>query len=97
MGGENGAVGQVGFLLRQQALQPEQQRKAPPPLDRGMLVPVLNLGQCSIERSPPGRTRLERLIQGLALVDELLARENLSTRDRGRIGKRGGVTHGDKG
>ena len=54
MGREDGAVGQVGLVLGEQPLEPEQQRELTPPLDRGLLGALLDLGQRSVERPAPG-------------------------------------------
>ena len=96
VGGEHGAVGQVRLLLGEQPLEPEQQREPPAPLDRGLVRAGVDLGHGGVERAPAGRAGRQRILEGLALVDELLAREQLRPRDRGRFRKGGGITHTDR-
>ena len=62
----------------------------------GWLAPAVELGQRSVERPAARGAGGERVLEGLALVDEALAREQLRTRDRGRTRKRGGITHADR-
>ena len=96
MRGQDRAVGEVRLVLGEQPLEPEQQREVAPPVDRGLLVAGLDLDQRGVERAAAGRARSKRVFEGLALVDELLACEQLRARDRGRIRKRGGITHGNQ-
>ena len=96
VGREHGAVGEVGLLLGEQPLEPEQQRVLPAPLDRGLVRARVHLRQRSVERAAAGRPGGERVFERLALVDEALAREQLRPRNRGRTGKRGGITHTDR-
>ncbi len=49
-------------------------------------VARVDLLQRSVECAPAGRAWRERLFERFALVDELLTREQLRARDRGRIG-----------
>src|SRR5438309_5925 len=84
------------LLFGEQALEPEQQREAPSPADGGQLVPCVDLLERSIDRPATCGAGCQRLFEGLALVDELLTSEQLSARDSGGIGKRGGVTHEDR-
>ncbi len=97
VGREHGPVGQMGLLLGEQSLEPQQEREAPAPLHRGVLVPILDLGQGGVQCPTASGPRGKRILEALALVDELLARKYFGTRDRGRIGKRGDCTHGDNG
>ncbi len=68
------AVAQLRRLLGEQALQPEQQREVPPPLDRGILGPIVELLQGRVERAAPRRPGRERL-RPLAVEQEGLADE----------------------
>ncbi len=74
VGVELGAVAQFRRLLGQQALEAEQQREVPPPLDRGVLEPLVELGDRGVERLAAGRPRGERL-RPLAVEEERLAGE----------------------
>ncbi len=74
MSREHGPVGEVRLLLGEHALEPEQQRELPPPLDRGLLRSLLDLGQRGVERATACGTGRERLFDRLAFVDEPLAR-----------------------
>ena len=93
VGGQHRPVGQVRLLLGEQPLQPEQQRELPPPLDRGLVGPGVELGQGGIERAPARRAGRERVLEGLALVHKLLTGKQLRPRDRGRFREWGGITH----
>src|SRR6185437_14737392 len=68
----------------------------PAPLDRGLVGSAVDFGQRGVDRGPARRSGRQRVLERLALVDELLAREQLRPRDRGRIRKRGGITHTDR-
>ena len=74
MGVELGAVAQLRRLLGQQALEAEQQREVPPPLDRGVLEPLVELGDRGVEGLAASRPRGERL-RPLAVEQERLAGE----------------------
>ena len=85
VGREHGAVVELGLLVGEQALQPEQQRELAAPGGRWVLrLGVgLELGERLVERAParrPGRERDRRI---LALVEEALAHELLRARDVG--------------
>ena len=60
VGGERGAVGELGLLVGEQALEPEDQRVLAPPLDRRLLAAGVELGQRGVERAAAGRARRER-------------------------------------
>ena len=91
VGREHGAVDEVRLVLREQALEPEQQRELAPPLDRGLLGVGLDLGQGRVERPAPGGAGCERFFERLAFIYEALTREQLGTGDRRRTRKRGGA------
>ena len=91
--GQDRPVDEARLLLGQQALETEQQPELAPPGDRGRLAPVSDLGQRGVQRTAPGRPRGHGLFDALAVVDEALAREKFSARDRVRAGKWGGDTH----
>ena len=59
MSGELGAVGKMRLLLGEQPLEAEQQREVAAPLDRGGLVPSLDLGERGVQRPAPRRARGE--------------------------------------
>ena len=90
VGGQHGAVDEVGLLLGEQPLQAEQQRELAPPLDRGRLVAGVDLGQRSVERAAAGGPGGQGLLERFAFVDEALARQQLGARDRVRTRKGGG-------
>ena len=96
VGRQHRPVDQVRLLLGQQPLEPEQQRELAAPLDRRLLGAGVDLGQRSVERPAPGGAGGKGVLEGLALVDEALAREQFRTRNRGRSRKRGGITHEDR-
>src|SRR5581483_3205924 len=96
VGREHRPVGQVRLLLGQQPLEAEQQRVLPAPFDRGLVRAGVALGQGGVYRGSASRAGRQGLFEGLALVDELLAREQLRPRDRGRFRKGGGITHTDR-
>ena len=90
VGREHRAVGQVRLLLGEQPLEPEQQRELPAPLDRRLVARRRRSRPAQRRaRGAAGRARRQRVLEGLALVDELLAREELRARDRGRIQEKG--------
>ena len=93
VGGQDRSVGKVRFVLGQQALEPEQQRELAPPLDRGLVGAVVELGQGSVERRPAGAAGSKGVFERFAVVDEALTREQFRARDRGRTRKRGDGTH----
>ena len=93
VGREHGAVHEMGLLLGEQPLEPEQQRELPPPLDRRLLGAGVYLAEGSVERPAPRGAGCKGVLERLAVIDEALAREQLSARDRGRTRKRGGITH----
>ena len=62
----------------------------------GRSAPASISASGGVERAPAGRPGRQRVLEGLALVDELLTREQLRPRDRGRFRKRGGITHTDR-
>jgi hypothetical protein len=55
VGGKHGAVREVGFVLGEQTLQPQQQREVLAPLDRRILAPGLDLLERVVEGQPAGR------------------------------------------
>ena len=71
---ELGAVAQLWRLIRQQPLEPEQQREVAAPLDRGMLRPFVELLQGGVEGAASSRAGGERL-GTLAVEQEGLAGE----------------------
>ena len=81
--GEDRAVDQLGLLLGEQPLEPEQQREFAPPRRRGMLgLWVLGqLGERPVQRPAPSAPRRQRDGGILAVVQEALAHELLSPRD----------------
>jgi hypothetical protein len=93
VGREDCAVGEVWFLLGEQALEPEQQSEGPAPLHRGQLGIGFELGERCVERASARRSGGEGLGGGLAFVYESLARELLGTRNRVSTRKGGGSTH----
>src|SRR5579862_5627589 len=93
MGGEDGPVGEVGLLLGEQPFEPEQEREAAPPLDRGLLGARVDLAQRRVECTTACRTRREGVLERLAFIYEALTREQLGTRNRSWTRKRGGITH----
>src|SRR5207248_10325721 len=68
---KDGAVGEMGLVLREQPLEPEQQREVAAPFDRRLRVAGLDLHHRSVECPAACRARGERLFEGLALVYEL--------------------------
>ena len=90
VGGEHGPVDEVRLLLGEDALQPEQQRELAPPLHRRGLVPGVDLEDGSVERPAPRGAGGERLLERFAVIDETLAGQPLSARDRVRTRKGGG-------
>src|SRR5262249_3833640 len=64
------AVGEVGLLLAEQPLEPEQQRVAPAPLGRRHLVALRDLGQRRVDRAAARAARGQRRLGVLALVHE---------------------------
>ena len=93
VGGQDRAVDQARLLLGEQALESEQQREAPAPLDRGLLDPGIELSLRGIERASARRPGGEGLGGGLTFIYESLAREIFGTCDHGRTRKWGGSTH----
>jgi hypothetical protein len=81
VGRERGAVRQLGLLLREHALEAEQQRELAPPRGRGDLQSGIELGQRLVERATARRPRRERDRRVLAGVHERLARERLGARN----------------
>ena len=78
MGGELRAVGEMGLLLGEQALQAEHEREVAAPLDRGGLMAAVDLLEGSVERSPSRCPRGE--IRGcLTFQQEGLSSELAST------------------
>src|SRR5258708_34754618 len=62
-----------------------------------MVGAALDLHQRSVECPAACRARSKGICERLALVYELLACEQFCARDRGRIRKRGGITHENSG
>ena len=83
VGVERGAVGEVGLLLAEQPLEPEQQRPLPAPLGGGDLLPGVDLGERLGQRLGARRAGREGDGGLLALVDELLAGKDLRPTDIG--------------
>ena len=81
VGGEHRAVDQPRLVLRQQPVQPEQERPPLPPGDRRRGEARVELGQRGVERPPPRRPRRQRRGGLLALEHERLAREGRRTLD----------------
>jgi hypothetical protein len=75
VGGQRGAVHQLGLLLGEQALQTEDQGELAPPLHGGLLVAGVQLDQRGLERPAPRGTGGERRVGVLALEDECFSRE----------------------
>ena len=61
MRGQLGAVLQLRRLLGEQPLEPQQQRVAAAPLDRGLLAAGVDLGQGAVERQAARGSRRQRL------------------------------------
>ena len=92
VGREHGPVDEVRLLLGEDALEAEQQRELAPPRDRRALWPAST--SRSQRRAPgAGGAGGERLLQRLAFIDETLAGQPLSARDRVRTRKGGDDTH----
>src|SRR5262245_57288212 len=66
------------LILGEQALEPEHEREVAAPLDRGRLLPLVDLTQGSVERPPPRRPRGE-VLRSLAFQQEGLSSELAST------------------
>ena len=75
VGGEHGAVDELGLVVGEHALEPEDQRVLAAPLDRGLLAAGLDLGEGGVERAAAGRALGERVGGILALEHERLARK----------------------
>ena len=80
------AVGELGLVVGQHALEAEHERVAPPPVRRGDLLARVDLQQRSVERAPPGGAGRQRGRGRLARVDERLAGELLRALDVGGCG-----------
>ena len=98
MGGERRAVGELGLLLRQHALETQQQRELAPPGGRGDLQPGVQLRERLAERAQARGAGSERAGRLLAGVHERLARERLCARNvsiagKGHSGHCGGFGH----
>jgi hypothetical protein len=98
VGGERGAVRQVGLVLGQQPLQAEQQRELASPCDRGHLAALVDLDERGLERPAAGASFAERLCGVLALEQEWLTRELFSAFEigvgNGRVGEdRSAISH----
>ena len=79
---ELGAVAQRRRLVGEQALEAEQQREVPAPLDRGVLGAGVDLAQRGVERAAAGGAGRQRL-GPLAVEQEGLAGERRRTLDVG--------------
>ena len=96
MGGQHGAVDELGLVVGEQALEPEHQRVVLAPLDARYLAAGLDLGEGSVERTPAGgagrmsvEIRRERLARELLDALEIFRRWDR----RGLLGHFGGVGH----
>jgi hypothetical protein len=92
VGGQLGSVGQVGLVLREQALEPQQQRELAPPLHRRVVGAGVELGQRRVERAPAGAPRRQGLLGGLPLEHEGLTGKVLCPLDVGGNWKRRGLS-----
>jgi hypothetical protein len=79
---EFGAVAKLRRLVGEEALQPQQQREVPAPLDRGVLGAFVELLQRAVQSPAPRRPRRQRL-RSLAVEQEGLAGECRRTLDIG--------------
>ena len=70
VGREDGAVDERGLVLREQAVEAQQQRVAAAPAGRGHRGALVELGQGGVERSPPRGTGRERARRVLAFEQE---------------------------
>ena len=93
MRGEHGAVGELGLVVGEQALEPEHERELASPLDRRLLAAGVELRQRGIERAAAGGALRQRRGGVLALEHERLARELLRAPEIG-AGNRRGVSQG---
>jgi hypothetical protein len=92
VGGQLGSVGQMGLVLREQALEPQQQRELAPPLHRRVVGAGVELGQRRVERAPAGATGCQRLLGRLSLEHEGLAGKVFCPLDVGGNWKRRGLS-----
>ena len=92
MGGEDGAVDELGLLLGEDPFEAQQQRELAPPGGRGAgaLGILLELREGHVQGAPAGRAGGEGLGGILALVQEALVDELLRPRDSGRTWDRRG-------
>ncbi len=74
--GELGAVAEQRALLGEDALEAEQQRELLAPLRRGLLEPLLDLEQRSVEGEPAGGAGME-VLERLTVEQDRLPRELL--------------------
>ena len=89
------------LVLGQQALEPEQQRQLPPPVDRRQLEACVQLGQRRVER-PAARCRERARRRVLALGEERFAGElrrplDVVGRRKGRDHRATGVVSANEG
>jgi hypothetical protein len=91
VGGEDGPVDELGLVLAQQAVQPEQQRPALAPRDRRDLRPRLELRERGVERPAAGGAGSELDPGVLIREHERLTGERRGALDGvvGRDGRRG--------
>ena len=75
VGGEDRAVDELRLVLREQAIEAEQQRPLAAPVGRGHLRARLELHQGSVERTPAGGPGRQRAADFLPLGEEWLAGE----------------------
>ena len=80
---ESGAVGQVGLLLGQQALEAQHERVLAPPGQRGIVAALLDLGQRGVEGPPASGAGGQGRSGVLALEHEGLASEALGAFELG--------------
>jgi hypothetical protein len=73
VGGEHRAVDELGLVIRQQALEAEQQGVLLAPLDAGLLASAFDLGERRVE----GTAACSARAQGVRVWCERLAREFL--------------------
>jgi hypothetical protein len=81
VGVQRRAVGELGLVLGEDALEAEHEGVVPSPFRRRLLGARVDLLQRGVERAPASRARADRVLDGLAGVHEGFARELLSACD----------------
>src|SRR5215213_42046 len=84
---EQRPVGEARLVVRQHALQAEQQRVLAPPGDRRRLQAGVELYERRVERAATGAAGSERVLGQLTLVNESLTGEAFRASERAGIGK----------